>query len=204
MAGERTYLCINLKTNDAVLIDPSTIEMDKIIELNNYNVRAILLTHGHFDHIFSVDYYAQKYNVPVYIHALEKDKLTDPTLHLGAYSGHKSFIVETLPKVLKGGNSIIKIEGFTFIYFLAPGHSVGNTIFNIEHTNIYFVGDSVFKDSIGRYDLPGSNAKEHLFALRKYQDLPAKSKLYPGHGKSFYVEELSENEVYQRFIQLGV
>ncbi|MGL5042076.1 MAG: MBL fold metallo-hydrolase [Culicoidibacterales bacterium] len=204
LAGERTYLCINTETNDAIIVDPSTLTLDKVVEGNKYKIRAILVTHGHFDHIFNVDYYEQKYNVPVYIHELEKAKLTDPSLHLGSYSGFETFIVEATPIILKGGSSVIEIEGFPITYFLAPGHSVGNTVFMISDSNIYFVGDSVFKDSIGRYDLPGSNAKDHLFALRKYQELPAKSKIYPGHGKAFYVEELAENEVYQRFIQLGI
>lgn len=200
VAAENTYLCINTETNEGILIDPATLAVDKKIVEHNVDVQAIFLTHAHFDHILEVDFFAKKYDVPVYIHENEKKKLTDPKLHLGP----PTFIVETIPHIFKGGNSTITVSGFPIEYFLAPGHSEGNSLIHIQNTNIYFVGDSVFEDSIGRYDFPGSNTKDHVFALRKFQDLAPEMKLYPGHGKAFYVSALEKNEVYQRFIKLGM
>ncbi|GBU10961.1 hypothetical protein AwErysi_05770 [Erysipelotrichaceae bacterium] len=201
---ENTYICIHKPSKKVVVIDPGTDMAIQYICDNNLEVEAILLTHGHIDHILKTDSYVEKFNTPVYIHVLEKRKLTDPALHLGSLGGFENFTVSAKPITFKGANGLLHLPNFAIEFFLAPGHSEGNTIFHIVDTNSYFVGDSVFKDSIGRYDLPGSNARDHLFALKKMTTLPQHAKLYSGHGGIFRVSDLEKNEVFQRFIDIGM
>lgn len=200
---ENSFLCIDEDTQDAILIDPSTEKFTKIIDEQNLTLRAILITHAHIDHIFAVDYYSQKYDVPVYLHKDEKRKLKNPELNLSSQM-YEPFYVESDALAINEREGIIELPSFAIEYELMPGHSEGNLQFHLLDSNIYFIGDVAFKDSIGRFDLPGSNARAHYDSLMKVGKLPSDAIIYSGHGSKFTVDDLEQNAVYQQFIQSGM
>ena len=203
MYGENTYLCINKDTQQAILIDPGTKNANIYLEKNpQVKLGAILLTHGHSDHILYTDFYAQTYQIPIYIHTIDADKLNNPAKNLSTMSG--AFAITTKPVTFAGNSGVLTIDDFCFEYQLAAGHSAGQVVYHLVETQIYFVGDTVFEDSIGRYDLPDSNGKAHYDTLNWINTLPENSKLYPGHGRIFLKNTLTSNPVFQMFIHMGV
>lgn len=199
---ENSYLCIHTETNDAIIIDPATEQIASYVQKHNIKVQAILVTHAHADHILAVDYYVEKYGVPVYAHQTEARKFADPELNLSVRYDGVGISIYAKAIELKGVHSTITLPSFTIEYFLLPGHSQGNLMYHIPQTKMYFVGDSVFSDSIGRYDLPGSDLKAHVHALKKFETLPQDSKIYSGHGPIFRVKDLAKNDIYQRFVRV--
>ena len=146
---------------------------------------AILLTHAHFDHIGAVDSVRDRFAIPVYIHEEERDWLTDPKLNGSAkYAG--------LPDVRnRKADHIISQEGFmevgpfTFEVRHTPGHSPGSVSYIFETARIAVVGDTLFKQSVGRTDLPGGNTGVLLASIHdKLLSLDDDFIIYPGHGPS--------------------
>ena len=167
-----TYMLIEGK--DVMLIDPAS-KADKLIEiLDGYNLLAIILTHGHFDHIKAVDGLYEKYRCPVYIHqddeALARDK------HSGSLYGLVAYISCPV-EYLKEGN--MKIGPFAFEIVFTPGHTQGSVI--IKFTDDICTGDTLFKGSIGRTDLPGGDYSKMKNSLRYFRDLDKDYNIYPGH-----------------------
>lgn len=201
--GENSYLCINNETNEAMIIDPGTLAVHNHL-INNPELKlvAVLLTHGHSDHILCTDFYVKTYQVPLYIHEKDAWKLLDATGNLSTWG--TPFIVESTPMTLKNKTGHLTIASFNITYQLAAGHSEGQVIYHLTDTNMYFVGDTVFEDSIGRYDLPGANAKAHYDTLMWIERLPAESKLYAGHGRIFLQKALATNAVFQAFKNQGI
>lgn len=202
-AGENTYLCINTETKDAILIDPSTREIEKAILENECQLQAIVLTHAHFDHILEVDYFANTYDIPVYVHALEARKLSDPMLNLSAQM-YQPIIVDAKPTILNGQEGSFEIEGFQLKYEVRDGHSEGNLMIQVNNEPIYFVGDSIFATSIGRYDLPGSDARAHHASLTKFVEEQRDGTFYSGHDLPFTKEDMKNNPVLSQFLAYGV
>src|SRR5699024_11066746 len=184
-----TYFIEN--DNQIILIDPAS-ESDLIIKkLNQINkpLKAILLTHAHFDHIGALDDIINKYDIPVYMHKSEFDFLTN-----AEKNGSEKFkqygmpIIKSnaIPIELKEGNA--QIADFEFNILHTPGHSPGSLTFVFSEFAV--VGDTLFKQGIGRTDLYKGDYEtlvnsilDKLFKLD--DDLP----LFPGHGPHTTVED---------------
>lgn len=174
-----------------ILIDPSS-ESDKIIKkLNQINkpLKAILLTHAHYDHIGALDDIISKYDVPVYMHQEEFDFLQDPEKN-GASKfkqyGMPQVISYAKPSKLEEGSK--EIEGFKFDVLHTPGHSPGSLTYVFDEFAV--VGDTLFNNGIGRTDLYRGDyetlvdsIKDEIFELEG--DLP----LFPGHGPYTTVDD---------------
>ena len=179
--GENTYV-INEK-KECMIIDPGANieEIKKYIEEKEYQVIAILLTHGHFDHTYSLNDSLKEYQCPIYIHEKERDFLFDPNLNLS----------NTLPRpfILNDKSAVnqinetdkITIGRETISILHTPGHTRGSICF--KYKRFLFSGDTLFKGTIGRTDLPTSNKADMKRSLSK---IVAKCKdnivVYPGHG----------------------
>lgn len=172
----------------SILIDPGDDfeTLDTYFQKNNTKHIAILNTHGHFDHIGAVEDFRNKYQIPFYIHSKDKNILHQANL-LMRFAGQKHNI--KIPKIdyfLDEQNSFQFYDKNIFIHH-APGHSQGSVCLEID--NILFSGDILFKDSIGRTDLPGGNkallSKSINFIINNFKDYT----IYPGHGLPFVLNE---------------
>lgn len=167
-----TYLLVEGK--DAILIDPAS-KAEKLIDiLGDYNLVAILLTHGHFDHIKAVDGLYDKYKCPVYLHR------DDNKLARDKYSGQDFGLVSyiTCPSIdLK--EEKYKIGPFKFEVIFTPGHTEGSVIYVFDSE--IFTGDTLFRGSCGRTDLDGGNVSKLKESLRIFKKFDIDYDIYPGH-----------------------
>ncbi len=178
---ENTYI-INEKA-EAYIIDPGTNYKDiiKYVLESDFKVLGILLTHGHFDHIVGVNRLIKEFNCTVHIHELERDFLFDPNLNLSGLT-YNRFTVTKKDMVQTFTESSSFILGREQIKILhTPGHTRGGVCY--KYKNFLFSGDTLFKGSIGRTDLPTSSSVDIQRSVAKiiktYRD---NTIVYPGHG----------------------
>ncbi len=168
-----TYIVTN---NDmSIIIDP-TIGLEKYKnELKNYNIKGVLLTHGHIDHIYSLSLF----NTGVYISCEDYNKLFDNNLNLANMFGYEfNLINDNIYKL--NDEQVINIIGLDIQCILTPGHTSGSMCFIIN--DILFSGDTFFQMSIGRSDFPTGDYNLLLNSLNKIKNLNTDYKIYPGHG----------------------
>ena len=181
MVATNCYLIINKETKEALLVDPAdnALRISNVIEENGCTLKAILLTHGHFDHIMALNDLKKRYNVPVYAHEEEEDVLKQSSLNL---SGSIGQIYTTQADVYVKDGEHLKLAGLDVIVLYTPGHTKGGVCYYFPEEKVLMSGDTLFHCSIGRTDFPtGSmsqlvrSVKEQLFVL------PDDVQVYPGH-----------------------
>jgi len=167
--------CGDYQTNcyivdDRFIIDPGVNATSWIVK-NIKNPKAILLTHGHFDHVWSVSELKDKLNLPVYIHKNDEFMLSEDVFGMGVPKAKADILVDE--GEYKIDNTQIKFRHF-------PGHTPGSM--TIEIGEVMFSGDFIFNGSIGRFDFPYSDSKEMKKSLKKFLSLNYDKIIYPGHG----------------------
>ncbi|KXH87443.1 MBL fold metallo-hydrolase [Sporosarcina sp. HYO08] len=178
------YLVYDQNLN-CLIIDPGE-ESERLIEAiesNNLKPAAVLLTHAHFDHIGAVDAIRDHFTIPVYIHEEESEWLSDPNLNGSAK-------YPTLPDVKnRAADHLITKEGamgigpFTFEVRHTPGHSPGSISFIFGEAGFAVVGDTLFRQSVGRTDLAYGDTDTLLQSIHdKLLSLDDDVVIYPGHG----------------------
>ena len=181
MVATNCYLIINKENKEALLVDPAdnALRISNVIEENGCTLKAILLTHGHFDHIMALNDLKKRYNVPVYAHEEEEDVLKQSSLNL---SGSIGQIYTTQADVYVKDGEHLKLAGLDVIALYTPGHTKGGACYYFPEEKVLMSGDTLFHCSIGRTDFPtGSmsqlvrSVKEQLFVL------PDDVQVYPGH-----------------------
>lgn len=162
--------------NKAIVIDPAS-KADKIISLlNGKELLAVLLTHGHFDHIKACDGLFENYHCPIYIHEADEDMTRDKRNAFDYEISVTSYI--SCPLIhLKEGK--MKIGPFEFEVLFTPGHSKGSVCYVFEDD--IFTGDTLFKLSIGRTDFKGGSEKEIKESLRLIKNINKDLIVHPGH-----------------------
>lgn len=182
-----TYLLT--KDNDALIIDPAS-KPERLVEIiGNKNLLAILITHGHFDHIKAVDGLYEKYHCPVYLNKNDEEIARDK--NSGADFGLVSYI--TCPIVALKEEQM-NIGPFSFEVIFTPGHTKGSVLYKFE--NEIFTGDTLFKGSVGRTDLLGGNASELKESLRYFKCLNKDYCIFPGHEESSTLYKELNNNIY--------
>lgn len=188
------YLVAPAAGEECVIIDPgegAEAGIDEIIREQRLKPVAVLLTHGHIDHVWSVAPVCGAKDVPAYIHPDDRDLLTDPAkgLSLGTKQqllGGLTFSEPDDVKELSDG-AVLELAGLSFTVDHAPGHTPGSVTFRTPPTelipDVIFTGDLLFQGSIGRTDLPGGSYEEILKSLsRVCLSLPDEAAVLPGHG----------------------
>jgi len=181
--SENTYI-INEKA-DAYIIDPGTnfSGIKEYIDKKRFNVVGILLTHGHFDHIIATNEIVQEYHTKIFIHEKEKTFLFDPRLNLSGLMPTKFTIKDKNSVVTFTEKDKLKLGKETLKIIETPGHSRGSVCF--KYKNTLFSGDTLFKGTIGRTDLPTSNTLDIQKSIKKIIKLCGdKTVVYPGHGQA--------------------
>ena len=176
-----TYVLIDDK-NNCVVIDPGK-EYPGIvnyIKKNSLNLKAILVTHGHFDHIRGINTLLNEYKVPVYIGFDDEEKLTNTFTNGSAHFGNE-VIVDAKVNTL-ADNEILKILTEEIKVITTPYHTSGSVCFYLKDSGVLFTGDFIIPHSIGRSDLPTAMPKEFNNSIAKILALPNETKIYGGHG----------------------
>ena len=171
--------------NDAIVIDPGY-EADAILDaLEGNNLKAILLTHGHFDHVGAVKELVAETGCDVYIHAAD---LTLPPMITAGQLYHTHTYAE--------GDHIAPVPGVELTVLHTPGHTPGSVcLVTGEHM---FSGDTLFEGSCGRIDLPGGSVKQMRTSLARLASLEGNLWIYPGHGGATCLRDEKKYNPYLR------
>ena len=179
----------------AIIVDPS-VSCDAILgvlEKEGAKLCGIILTHGHFDHIMSLDTLRQKTGAPAMIHELDDEMLTDghKNAFLDFFGVDKQF--SPAERLLRDGDVIeLGDEKITVIH--TPGHTKGSSCFLTGDALI--TGDTVFADGYGRCDLYGGDIMKMRGSLKRLRDLEPSLTIYPGHGAENRLGAALDNTAY--------
>ncbi|GAB6098431.1 MBL fold metallo-hydrolase [Halanaerocella petrolearia] len=174
------YIIID-KTNKGIIIDPGG-ETEKLltkIKQKEIDLKAIILTHCHYDHILGVKKLKQKLDLPVWIHKQGAVGLTNAEINLSANRTVPTTIIKPDRKLENG--EVLEIGSLKIEIIHTPGHTAGGICLKIN--NKLLTGDTLFKNSVGRTDLPTSNYQDLVDSvINKLLILNDNLKVYPGHG----------------------
>jgi glyoxylase-like metal-dependent hydrolase (beta-lactamase superfamily II) len=187
-----SYILADETTRSAVVVDCGALEPELIKALDNFTLHAILLTHGHWDHILGVAELKRLTGAPVAIHTLDAPKLSQPSLSGASNMGRKQTPVE--PDLLLKDEETLSFGAIVIQVLHTPGHTQGGVCFLHETTRSLFTGDTLFAGTCGRVDLPGGDWQTMLQSLHKLRGLNGDYKVYPGHDRTSTLEfERREN-----------
>jgi glyoxylase-like metal-dependent hydrolase (beta-lactamase superfamily II) len=193
--SNNVYLLINPATREAALVDPGigTEEVQAYLESEGLALRAILITHAHFDHVYSLAEWKQRFpEAVVYMHPADNDLLARLPLTVGNW-GFPEVAAPPPPEVELADGGRITILGQEMEVRHTPGHCAGNVVFYWPGHAI--VGDTLFRRGIGRYDLPGCSFAELERSIKEQlYTLPPETVVYPGHNELTTIgEEIRHN-----------
>lgn len=194
--GTNCYLIENEETKELVIVDPATCPdyMVEHVKSNGYTPKAILLTHGHFDHVMGIEGWLKEFDIPVFLYGKEKEVLADPRLNL-SYMFGTNYSFENGQGVEDG--EILEIAGFKFQVIHTPGHTIGGCCYYEEEEQILISGDTLFCRSVGRSDFPtGSGATLVKSIKEKLLVLPEDVMVYPGHEE---ITCIADEKLYNPF-----
>ena len=169
------------ENGDAMIIDPAD-EAEKIlsvVEKEHLSVKAVVLTHVHFDHLLAAEAVCAATGAPLYVGAGDEDALTDPERNLSGWfqPGH--------PVTLSGATLLRERDAITLgdeqlTVLETPGHTPGCICLRCDNT--LYSGDTLFRNSIGRLDFPGGDIAAMQRSLERLLRLPLEMTVYSGHG----------------------
>ena len=192
MVSTNCYLVYNDDTKEGVVVDPADNGAYILNKCSEQGVTpvAVLLTHGHFDHVMALPYLMeQKPDLDIYLYEDEAEVLADPQLNLGAMIGMDLSLKAN--HLVKDGE-IIDVLGTKVKCIHVPGHTKGGVCYYFADYGWLISGDTLFQMSIGRTDFPTGNLNDLLTAIReKLFVLPPWTKVLSGHTPPTTIEEES-------------
>ncbi len=175
-----------------VVVDPGQDAVDAVngqLDKHGLTPEGVLLTHGHFDHVFSAGELCRAHGIPAWVHPADEYMIGDPGAALGP-EGRQLFdgVSVTVPEDLRAlsGDTTLEVAGIRFAVHHAPGHTGGSMLFEAvteEGGRLLLTGDTLFAGAIGRTDLPGGD-HERILGTLSSEVLPLEDEtaVLPGHG----------------------
>lgn len=220
LAGTNCWVVAPGRGERCVVIDPGVgigPQLDEVLARHDLQPAAVLLTHGHLDHTFSVLPVCQAKDVPAYIAEADRAQLTDPWSGMGARPGSALFGIEGLTfaepddvRVIADAD-VLDLAGLSMLVRATPGHTLGSVTFELpgaqsaDGASVVFAGDTLFAGSIGRMDLPGGSTQDMARSLASvYLPMADETVIHPGHGPSTTMGRERRMNPYLRQVQAGM
>ena len=187
-------------TDPGMSTDESLKELTGLMEAHGLLPEAILLTHGHFDHIWGVEKLLALYDIPVYLHPADANVRA---LLLSAFpgAGNLAFLKHEFPTRPIADGQELSLSGAGWKVLHTPGHTPGGVCYYCAEDNLLLSGDTLFAGSIGRTDFPGGDYDVLMQSIReKLLTLPSDTDVIPGHGQpTTILREATTNPFLQPF-----
>lgn len=175
------YFAINGETKEMLVIDPGDSAKMLADKINQEELKpqAILLTHGHFDHVMAAEELAGIFGVKIYAHEKEQDTLENPGKNVSLMvGGRDAYHADVYVK----DEEVLELAGMKVKVLHTPGHTAGGCCYYLEEEGALFSGDTLFCQSVGRTDFPGGSMSEIVRSIKeKLMALPDEVRVYPGH-----------------------
>lgn len=195
--GVNCFLLVCPETKEALIIDPGegAAEIIKVIEREQWQLRYIVNTHGHYDHIGANGQLKEQTGAKIMIHAADAEMLTDERRNLSFFSGSQMLQGPAADQLLADGDLIKVGKTICLQVIHTPGHSLGSiALYQEGHL---FAGDTLFATGIGRTDLPGGSTEAIMDSIfNRLIILPEETKVYPGHGSLSTIGEIKIDNPY--------
>ncbi len=192
---QNIYVYYDENTKDGVIVDPGLYEQEllDVIAENNINIKGILLTHGHYDHMFGAEELKNKFNCKIYSGEKETLVTNDPNVSFTSRFDGRKLIADVLLK----DDEVIEIGSIKLKVIYTPGHTPGGVCYLDEKTGVMFTGDTLFKGTFGRTDFPHGSFELLEKSLLRLFELPEHIQVYAGHmGSSTIGDEKRTNRLF--------
>lgn len=191
------YLLIDENSNDAIMIDCSTSDESFIKEIKSFgvNLKMILLTHGHFDHILGCNKFHNEFGIPIYVGEKDLEQIKYAPDMMEMLGGIRMPEVTSVENFVKEGD-IFNLGDIELKAISTPGHTKGGMCY-LTNDGKLFSGDTLFQASVGRTDFMGGSWEELMHSIKeKLFKLPDDTEVYTGHGpKTTIGYEKLHNEI---------
>lgn len=185
-------------SKEVIFFDPAD-NGDHIYETlkeKGFSIAGILLTHGHFDHIWGSKRLRELSGARIYAYEEEKALCEDAVKNVSEQAG-RAYTVE--PDVYLKDGEAVGIAGMTCRLIATPGHTIGSCCYYFEEDGMLISGDTLFQESVGRTDFPTGSMSAIVHSIKeKLFSLPEETKVYPGHGE---VTDIAMEKRYNPFVQ---
>ena len=184
MLGTNCWFLRNPETGELLIADPAD-SPEQIIQqaaaMEGTPV-AILLTHGHYDHMLAAEAVSKRFGIPVYAHEAEQEVLRDAQKNLSA-AWSSPYTMEADRTVKEG--DVLTLAGYEIRVMHTAGHTKGSVCYYLPEAGVLLSGDTLFCESYGRYDFPTSSGRDLVASVKRLlRELPENVKVYPGHNES--------------------
>ena len=180
--ANNVYVVYSPDTKEALLIDPaleSADAVDAVLKKHGLTLKTVVATHRHFDHVAEAATTLARHGAAMLAHESDAPALSQPIR--SAFFPGAEFPPAPVTRTLHDGDEVT-VGDATFTVLHTPGHTPGSICLYEERQGHLFAGDTLFKGSFGRYDLPGGDPGTLRESLRRLATLPSETQVLPGHG----------------------